>query len=127
MNFNLSHIFGIHPSALEYRARRSEVLAQNLANAETPNYKARDLDFKQALASAGGSKLEKTHARHLDASASSASELQYRVPLHPSLDGNTVTEEIEKAEFADNAVRYQASLMFLNRKISGIKSALSDQ
>ncbi|MEM9531332.1 MAG: flagellar basal body rod protein FlgB [Pseudomonadota bacterium] len=130
MVFSLDSILGIHGHALEFRARRSELLAQNLANAETPNYKARDVDFRQALeksqASAGP---RQTHERHLAAPEQGTleGEAMYRVPLHPSLDGNTVTEELEKAAFTGNAVRYQATLMFLTRKFSALKGAMSDQ
>lgn len=128
MPFSLDSILGVHPQALEFRARRAELLAQNLANAETPHYKARDLDFSKALAnSAKTSGPTRTHEKHLQAERSAEAETLYRIPLHPSLDGNTVTEEFEKSAFSENAVRYQASLMFLTRKFSALKGAMSDQ
>ncbi len=128
MPFSLDSLLGIHPQALEFRARRAELLAQNLANAETPHYKARDLDFatslKQAKSSGG---MTRTHERHVSGVESPMAEAMYRIPLHPSLDGNTVTEEFEKSAFSENAVRYQASLMFLTRKFSALKGAMNDQ
>lgn len=102
-------------SALNLRARRQEILAANIANADTPNYKARDLDFAAALKGAMGAadgpvKLRRTSARHLDASAAtgmSAGLNKYRSAVQPSLDGNTVDPDVERAHFADNALHYQ--------------------
>ncbi|MDJ0656519.1 MAG: flagellar basal body rod protein FlgB [Xanthomonadales bacterium] len=130
MAFSLDNIFGIHAQALEFRSRRSQLLAENLANADTPNYKARDISFQRAMEDAGSGpgKLMRTHPRHLEAPGDTATAaVQYRVPLHPSLDGNTVSPHLEKAEFAENALRYQASLLFVNRRLNGIKNAMSDQ
>lgn len=128
MPFSLDSMLGIHPQALEFRARRAELLAQNLANAETPHYKARDLDFATSLKQSISAGLpERTHERHLEAPRAANADALYRVPLHPSLDGNTVTEEFEKSAFSENAVRYQASLMFLTRKFSALKGAMNDQ
>lgn len=130
MPLNLKSALGVHPEALVLRAQRSSVLASNMANADTPNYKARDIDF-QAMLKAQVGKLEgmqvrSTHANHINmnSSAGSISEPLYRAPLHASLDGNTVDAEMESVRFAENAMRYEASLMFLSRKISGIKGAL---
>ncbi|MBM4181682.1 MAG: flagellar basal body rod protein FlgB [Betaproteobacteria bacterium] len=103
-------------SALNLRARRQEILASNIANSDTPNYKARDLDFRAALASAmgavGGSvALTKTSARHLDAGASSGqaagAHVKFRATVQPSLDGNTVDPDVERAHFTENALNYQ--------------------
>ncbi|MFK7955614.1 MAG: flagellar basal body rod protein FlgB [Lysobacterales bacterium] len=128
MAFSLDSVLGIHPQALELRARRAELLAQNLANAETPHYKARDLDFKNSLKQSIEAAMPKrTHENHLQAPVRANDDALYRIPLHPSLDGNTVTEEFEKTAFSENAVRYQASLMFLTRKFSALKGAMSDQ
>ncbi len=128
MAFSLDTVLGIHPKALELRARRTELLAQNLANAETPHYKARDLDFQSSLKESIQTAMPKrTHASHLLAPTSPNQDALYRIPLHPSLDGNTVTEEFEKTAFSENAVRYQASLMFLTRKFSALKGAMNDQ
>lgn len=127
LNRTLDSAFGIHANALKFRAARSEVLAANLANADTPNYQARDLDFRQVLDSSQGRQLQLTgsHQRHLSTdTASDAGELLYRQPFQPSLDGNTVETEVEQAGFSRNSLQYQASVMFLSGKISGIKYAI---
>lgn len=102
-------------SALDLRARRQEILAANIANADTPNYKARDLDFAAALKGAMGSangplKLSQTSSRHLsstDLAGGMAATLKYRSVVQPSIDGNTVDPDVERAHFADNALHYQ--------------------
>jgi flagellar basal-body rod protein FlgB len=127
----LERIFGVHEQSLLLRGQRTGVLASNLANADTPNYKARDLDFSAVLGAAGEVvqlSLVRTNAMHVDTGFGPAgAELKYRVPFQPSLDGNTVEAPVEQAAFADNAVRYQASLMFVNRRIASIESALTGQ
>ncbi len=131
MRFNLDGVMGIHEQALYLRSYRTSVLATNLANEDTPNYQARDIDFKKVLRQFDGDKtapeLLTTHAKHLSASGQGVwgSELLYRTPLQPSLDNNTVDGHIEKAQFAQNALQYQATLSFLNGRISGIMAALS--
>ncbi len=126
------NLLGIHEQALQLREKRSELLASNLANADTPNYKARDFDFNQVLAQETRqqqSGLATTQSGHLNASSSGlvpASALGYRIPEQDSLDGNSVNAEKEKVEFAANALRYQASLQFLNGRISAMKLALSN-
>ena len=129
MIFSLEQALGIHPAALEFRSTRGQLLAENLANDDTPNYKARDVSFQSVLDSAGAKrlKLQRTHEGHLAPPDEAPLVPKYRVPLHSSLDGNTVTTHVEQAEFMENAMRYQASLMFLNRRLSGLKAALSDQ
>lgn len=129
MGINLDAALGIHPQALQLRGKRSQLLANNLANSATPNYKARDIDFSAALhgAVAQQQQLRTTNAKHLQHGADAEVSVKYRQPLHASLDGNTVEGEQEKAAFAENAVRYQASLLFLNRRLSGLRSALRDQ
>jgi flagellar basal-body rod protein FlgB len=127
---SIQGIFGIHEQALRLRGERASVLAANLANADTPHYKARDLDFRQALAAAGGGAslaVATTRPGHLAAPGSTpgGGQLMYRVPFQPSLDGNTVEGPVELSAFGENAVRYQASLMFINRKIAGIELALT--
>ncbi|MGC3874860.1 flagellar basal body rod protein FlgB [Halomonas sp. GXIMD04776] len=126
-----------HQEALNLRAERQKVLASNIANADTPNYKARDMDFsgelsrvmKQGRAEGKGLALDTTSNRHIPAQgpASAGRDLLYRVPDQPSLDGNTVDMDRERAQFADNAVRYQAGLTVLNRKIQGLKSAMQPE
>lgn len=119
--------------ALNLRAERQKVLASNIANADTPNYRARDFDFARELSSAvqqgraaSGMQLTTTSAAHLHArhSAAPVRDLLYRVPDQPSLDGNTVDMDRERTQFADNTVRYQASLSFLNSRLQGLKTAM---
>lgn len=128
MSMNFDSVFGIHEQALKLRARRSEVLASNLANADTPGYKARDFDFKKMLSkqSVPGVRMAATHQRHiaLDQGPVSAMQMQYRVPQQPALDGNTVEVEREQVEYSANAVQYQASLRFLEGRIKGLKTAI---
>ncbi|MFN3594030.1 MAG: flagellar basal body rod protein FlgB [Thiobacillaceae bacterium] len=113
-------------NAIKLRAQRQAVLAANLANADTPNYKARDLDFASALKGAmggGALPLARTAAGHLPAAVSTgnaAARLQYRGVVQPSLDGNTVDPNIERAHFADNALHYQ---FLLERAMSIFRSA----
>jgi flagellar basal-body rod protein FlgB len=136
MPLNLDSYLGVHAQALQLQSRRMEVLADNLANVDTPNYKARDIDFKAALAQAGSPganlPLMTTAAGHLG-SASAAGDvdtsgtLKYRVPLAPSLDGNTVDAQLEQAAFADNTVRYQATLTFLSAKFKSLLTAITGQ
>lgn len=127
-----------HQQALSLRHQRHEVLANNIANADTPNYKARDFDFSTALSRAtqqaqaerSGPALATTSSRHIPggmAGNRSAQELFYRVPGQPSLDGNTVDMERERVQFTDNAVRYQASLTLLTSRIQGLKSAMQSE
>ncbi|WP_319381905.1 flagellar basal body rod protein FlgB [Thiomicrorhabdus sp.] len=129
-------IFGIHEQALLIRNQRAQVLANNIANADTPNYKARDIDFRAALSeatSSGASEndlpLAKTDAGHLqsDGGLTTSQFLKYRQPLQPSLDGNTVEGHVEKAKFMENAIQQQATLEFLNGKITGIRNALKGE
>lgn len=121
----LDSLLGVHETALVYKARRMEVLATNLANADTPHYKARDVEFADVL---GGMRVTPvaTHARHLGTSAATGREdLKYRVPHQPAVDGNTVESDLELARYTENAVGYQASLLFINGRISTLRAALS--
>lgn len=132
MPFNIDAALGIHPQALSLRSRRAELLAANIANADTPNYKARDIDFRAMLVAAQGTdrapavRLAATRAAHLqgEATAAAGGELQYRVPHQPSIDGNTVDPQAEYAQFAQNAVHYQASLTFLSSRIRSLLTAI---
>ena len=132
MAISLDKALGIHQHALEGRVRRAEVLANNLANSDTPGYKARDVDFQammqKAQDSMSGFGMTRTHESHMDTSSMGAdSELLYRVPHQPSVDGNTVDAQQEQTRFMRNAMDYQASFQFLDGKVSGIKKALSGQ
>jgi flagellar basal-body rod protein FlgB len=120
-------------------SRRTELIARNLANADTPNYKAQDIDFRTALAKAvsSGSPLTLTTTQlgqHAAAASSagianpaSAATLKYRTPLAPSLDGNTVDVQVEQGAFAENALRFQATLTFLNSRFRGLMTAITGQ
>ena len=134
MPVNLDTYLGVHAQALKLRSQRTEVLASNLANADTPGYRARDIDFKSVLAATGsvGSPVQMTatrpgHITTATGSGNGTSELKYRTPLAPSLDGNTVDAQLEQAAFAENSVRYQATLSFLGSKFRGLMTAITGQ
>lgn len=142
MSVNLDSYLGIQPDALEVYSKRAEVLADNLANADTPGYLARDIDFRAALAAAGqgqgapaasGGRLqpESTSPDDLTASSpqggvSTEQYLKYRIPLAPSLDGNTVDSQMEESAFAQNNVRYEASLTFLEERFGDLNTVISE-
>jgi flagellar basal-body rod protein FlgB len=114
--------------------QRLELLADNVANADTPNYKARDIDFRVAMQNAGQSgslggelPMTATRASHLQAGGAGANTTTplYRVPEQPSLDGNTVDSQKENAAIAETSVRYQATLTFLNSRIRGLRDAIT--
>ncbi len=126
------NVFGIHEQALLLHGQRLSVLANNLANADTPNFKARDIDFAAVLSgSAAGAALpaSTTDAAHIAFSGGEVAdgELKYRNPYQASLDGNTVEMPVEQAAFAENNVRYQASLTFINNQISLLQFAIAGQ
>ncbi|HGX94204.1 MAG TPA: flagellar basal body rod protein FlgB [Candidatus Tenderia sp.] len=142
MGISLDKAFGIHEAALRLRAERTQVLANNIANADTPGYKARDIDFKSALSNAmqkdGATSLKTTDPAHISSGSGSGSssgsgvaggqvELMYREPNQPALDGNTVESHVEQAEFARNALEYQASLKFLEGRSKGLIKALKGE
>ena len=125
-------IFGPHESALRFRSARNELLAANVANADTPGYKARDISFGDALGRAHSTvKMIQTADGHLNArstaSGNSDYAIRYRIPTQPSVDGNTVEGDVEKAQFAENVVRYRASLTFVNSRIKTLRQALSGE
>jgi flagellar basal-body rod protein FlgB len=126
------NIFGIHESALLLHGQRLGVLANNIANADTPGYKARDIDFSEALAGADrqtGLALSVTEPGHIAVGSGEIAPdaLKYRNPYQASLDGNTVEMPVEQAAFSENNVRYQASLTFINNQISEMNFVLSGQ
>jgi flagellar basal-body rod protein FlgB len=137
MPLNLNAYLGIEPDALQVYAQRAEVLAANLANADTPGYLARDIDFRAALAAAGsqGGPLQAaatspgdlTAASNAGGSVSTEQFLKYRVPLAPSLDGNTVSSQMEESKFAQNTVRFQAAVTFLQNRFSELTTAITGQ
>lgn len=144
MPSSLDTFLGIQPDALGVYSQRAEVLAANLANADTPGYLARDIDFRAALAAAdqgqgasgsaaGELQLQTTSPEDVTASSqqsgastlSTEQYLKYRVPLAPSLDGNTVDSQMEESAFAQNAVRYEACLAFLEDRFSGLNTVIT--
>lgn len=133
MAISFNSALGIHADALTLRARRAEVLANNIANADTPNYKARDIDFAAVLdgqmTQRSSLHLNRTQNTHLSGLVDPdfAADLMFRVPHQPAVDGNTVEVQEEMARYTDNALRYQASFEFLNSKISGIRKALKGE
>ncbi|MCW3846902.1 flagellar basal body rod protein FlgB [Sphingomonas sp. LB-2] len=112
-------LFGVHGTALSVRSQRMGMLASNIANASTPGYKARDIDFDAALQNA------QRNGGNLDSAIDDAT--MYRVPLQPSQDGNTVELTTEQTAFAENAVAYQTTLAFLNGRIGQITRALKGE
>ena len=123
----MESVLGVHEAALLFRARRMEVLAANLANADTPHYQARDIEFAAMLDDRlGAARLARTNAKHLGVDPLVARDtLKYRVPHQPSVDGNTVEADLELARYAENAVSYQASLLFATGKINSLRTALT--
>ena len=117
--------FGMSPQALSILSKRSELIAANLANADTPGYKAKDIDFRDALATAKGESrgLMASNKMHMGANTFESS-VRYRMPTQPSLDGNTVETDLEHSAFMENSIRYQASLNFLDGRIKSITLAL---
>ena len=128
----------LHSDALRLRGQRQEMIASNLANSDTPNYKAVDFKFADALRQAVGgpgpssvSTLARTANGHMNTAGSSSNavstQVLYRTPTQGAVDGNTVDVDVERAQFADNAVRYEASLRFLNGKLKTLLSAIQSQ
>jgi flagellar basal-body rod protein FlgB len=131
----LNEDFRFFQQSLGLRAQRQEVLSSNIANADTPNYKARDFDFKTAMPNAmEGTKrlpdtaLTLTAARHIPAKAVSQgpTELLYRLPYQPSMDGNTVDMDIERVQFADNTLHYQSTMQMLSGRIRTMMAAIQE-
>ena len=124
----LSNAFGIHEQALQVRSQRLEVLARNIANADTPNYKAEDLDFKAMLKESSREYLSATNAKHYAALEEQPDDgKRFRVPFNSSFDGNTVEISVEQAQFGKAAADYQTTLNFLENRIGGIRKALKGE
>ena len=126
MPFDINAYFGVHAKALEIRDQRASQIANNLANVNTPNYKARDIDFKEAFSQAlsPDGQLKVTSPLHMNLNSEFSTSLKFRTTNLVSLDGNTVDKDIETTEFAHNALNYQASLSFLDGKIKSMITAL---
>lgn len=111
-------LFGVHGDALALRSQRLSLLASNIANAATPGYKARDIDFASALAMVREGQ---------NSESAAASAMGYRIPQSPSLDGNTVELSTEQTLFAENALQYRATLSFIEGRVSTLKRALKGE
>ena len=112
MGISFQQALGVHPQAVKLRLERTELLTANLANVDTPNFKAKDIDFAAEMQRA-------SHTNVLP-----EADVKYRVPMQPSEDGNTVELNTEQARFSQNSMDYQSSLTFLNLQLSGIKEAI---
>lgn len=123
---NIKEYLGFHSSALSLRSKRNDILASNIANAATPNFKARDIDFASEMKKVNGiGNLDVTSSSHIKTFSSRVGDRTlYRDPINPSMDGNTVELSVEQMEFSENIMRYQTTLTFLNKKISGLMSAI---
>lgn len=123
MTINFKDALGVHADALHVRAERTKVLAANIANESTPGYTARDLDFGAVLQQ----RIDAEAEGGAGATLSSDAEALYRVPFHPSADGNTVEIGVEQAAFSQNASDFQTSLTFINMKLRGLAKAINGQ
>ena len=129
---SLDQTLQFHAEALSLRGLRQQVLASNIANADTPGYKARDIDFTKSLQDAVSGRVSanaltrtvNTHLASPQEATASGSPLLYRQVVQPSLDGNTVDMDVERAQVAENAVRYEANLMFLNSQLKSLLAAI---
>jgi flagellar basal-body rod protein FlgB len=125
----ISEYLNVHSNALAVRSRRNNILASNIANAATPNFKARDIDFQSEIRKVESEgAVRATNPLHIKASLQGPTgTMLYRDPVSPSRDGNTVEMNVEQMEFSENVIRYQTSLTFLNNKISGLLSAIKGE
>ena len=128
MKFLEGHL-KVHSESLALRSRRNEILSSNIANAATPNFKAKDLDFTEMLNNKMGfGEINTTNKRHFAVSIGPNEQgVKFRQNVTPSRDGNTVELHVEQMQFSENVMRYQSSLEFLNRKISGLMSAIKGE
>ena len=130
MPINFDKAFGIHDRALLLFERRTQLLTSNIANADTPGYKAQDIDFNKVLKNTQSEQLhmQVTSERHLPVSTGESDhQIQYRTPEQSSADGNTVDVQKEKAAFAENTIRYQTTLHILSRRIDGLRNAFKGE
>ena len=123
----LDRLFGIHAEALQLKARRMEVLSTNIANADTPGFKAKDVDFQEVLSWQLGAGLKATHAQHWRGPGLSENGEVFTIPYNPAVDGNTVEIGLEQAKFGEAAVEYQATLDFLQGRVTAYKRALKGE
>lgn len=136
MTSKLDQFTNFHHQALSLRVARQELLSSNVANADTPNYKAKDFDFSTVLSEKLSSSdvrqsgLTTTSPMHINIpqiSGLSKDQIMYRVPLQPSADGNTVDMDVERTRFADNSIKYDASLTFISGQFRGLLSAIQER
>ena len=140
----IDEFLSVHADSLKMRSKRTHILASNIANSDTPNYKARDLAFAEVMRDVGmpgkpgkpyakrlalsGGGVETTHHRHMKlSSVGKDAQVMYRQPQAASLDGNTVDKDLEQARFAENTIRYQASLEFIKSRVNGLVQALRSE
>ncbi|KAF1718921.1 flagellar basal body rod protein FlgB [Pseudoxanthomonas wuyuanensis] len=128
MSNPLSDFLGVHATALPLREQRMQLIASNLSNADTPHYKAKDLNFQAALenAAAASAPLQSTDARHLNG-LNLPPQIYERAGVQPSLDGNTVDADVERAAYGRAALEYRASLSFIESKVRGMLTAITGQ
>ena len=129
MAISIDNTFGMHEKAMHLQSRRAQLLSQNLANSDTPGYKAKDIDFKSALKSMERGDFEKplraTQSGHIQPKGHFMGvEAMYRNPTQSSLDGNTVEPHVEMGEFTENSMRYLMTLRIMSGKINGMLSAI---
>ena len=124
MSLQMGSILGKQAQGLYFHAQRAELLAANIANAETPGYRARDVDFRSALRVASAGQLVQSHDQHMSSVGGFNASVDYRKPAQASININTVDMAKEQAAYAENAVRYQVNLRFLDGKIKGLMLAL---
>ncbi|MGM0679727.1 MAG: flagellar basal body rod protein FlgB [Pseudomonadota bacterium] len=129
MPMNFDSVLGIHETAMNLQAKRAELLGANLANSDTPGFKARDIDFRAALRDAqqqGGnaSAMQVTNRQHMQPdNYQMGAQIMYRQPLQPSLDGNTVESEVEMGAFSENSMRYMFSLQIVSDRLQKLITA----
>lgn len=133
MAISFDKALGIHQQALQVRTQRAQVLANNLANIDTPNFKARDIDFKGILRgevqlSRMQTSMDTTNTKHIEGQAiTTDNSMLYRIPQQPSIDGNTVEEQIEHSAYMQNSMDFQASFRFLNGKFTKLMTAIKGE
>jgi flagellar basal-body rod protein FlgB len=114
-----------HAQSLTARSQRVEVLAQNIANSDTPNFKARDIEFKKVFRNASEDTMNTTNSKHMALPADESGDgMMYRIPFNVAFDGNTVELNVEQAQYGKAAAQYQATVNFLQDEISGLRKAL---
>jgi flagellar basal-body rod protein FlgB len=130
MAINFDKALGIHPLGMEVRAKRAEIIASNIANADTPGYKAKGMDFEKALAQASSQQqsagMKRTHDKHFDIRMELNNDVDFRIPTQADTgDGNTVDVQKERNMYLENSLEYQASVQFLSGRIKGLKKAIT--